>query len=68
MSMSDIDGFLQMHHTGELTEHETLMLKAILRKLGWTHLLNRQSYEAATGTTVGAELPYRVNMLTGATA
>jgi hypothetical protein len=46
-SMSDIDGFLQMYHAGELTKHETEMLEAILRRLGWSNLLNRKSYETA---------------------
>lgn len=46
MSMSDIDGFVRMYHGGELTRPETEILETILRRLGWTHLLNRKSYES----------------------
>jgi len=57
-----------MHHAGELTKSEKAILKAILHKLGWSNLLVRRNYEAATGTTVGKALPSRVNLVTGEVA
>lgn len=42
MSTSDLDAYLAMYHAGELTKYETGLLKAILRKTGESHLLNRK--------------------------